>query len=173
MCVFVVEGLRRSTTRWRVKSRKTKWKFEWVNSQNNHLFHFVFTSTKRLFSASTNRKQTHETANRQLGKGARNRLLECIVYNRNYVIILNIQETATLADRLIHDQVRCAQQDEQIITLRKDLSVSRNEASQTNTKLEEVIDQYNDLKRVRSAPIFHTFTTNSCLTLHPFSQRPP
>ena len=89
-------------------------------------------------------------------------------------MIFSIQETATLADRLIHDQVRCAQQDEQIITLRKDLSVSRNEASQTNTKLEEVIDQYNDLKRVRSAPMFSCvhnklvsntsslFTTASC-----------
>ena len=58
------------------------------------------------------------------------------------------QELATLADRLIHDQVRCAQQDEQIMALRKDLSRSRTECTEVNARLDDVTELYENLKQV-------------------------
>ena len=61
-----------------------------------------------------------------------------------------LQETATLADRLIQDQVKYAQQEEEIYVLRRDLSAARQRDHSSNQRLREATAQLEQYRRVRA-----------------------
>ena len=62
-----------------------------------------------------------------------------------YLYVL-FQETGTLADRLIQDQVKYAQQEEEVYMLRRDLSVAKQHSQDANQKLDEVTNQLEEFK---------------------------
>ena len=59
-----------------------------------------------------------------------------------------LQETSTLADRLIHDQVRYARQEEEVFILKNDLSCTRHTSQAATQKLNESRAEYEQLKEV-------------------------
>ena len=68
---------------------------------------------------------------------------------------MTLQETSTLADRLIHDQVRYARQEEEVFSLKRDLSCTRHTNEKATQKLNEARAEYEELKEVRSCLGFH------------------
>ena len=72
---------------------------------------------------------------------------------------LFFQETATLADRLIQDQVKHAHKIEEVFVLRRDLCTIRDHDSDTSQKLDDVTEE---LRRQQSrVNIYSLFTFNS------------
>ncbi|KAI0213673.1 EVI5-like protein [Lamellibrachia satsuma] len=60
------------------------------------------------------------------------------------------KETSTLADRLIHDQVRYAKQEEEVFILKRDLSCTRQTNEKATQKLNEARAEYEELKQTSS-----------------------
>ena len=69
------------------------------------------------------------------------------VYIYIYKLILLLQESASLADKLIQDQVTRAQEHEDTYALKNELSVTKQQLSDMTKKLEEAQDIIGDIKR--------------------------
>ncbi|XP_076436734.1 EVI5-like protein isoform X2 [Babylonia areolata] len=79
-----------------------------------------------------------------------NRLLRQRIENLEKVeakLLRQHEESASLADRLIQDQVTRAQEAEESYALKNQLSITRQQLSDTNKKLEEAQDILGDIKR--------------------------
>ena len=80
-----------------------------------------------------------------------------------------VQESASLADKLIQDQVTRAQEAEDTYALRNELSVTRQQLNETQKKLEAAEDIIGDIrKRVRKKHYFSGFV---CRKIYFFFQK--
>ena len=76
--------------------------------------------------------------------------------------LLCSQETATLADRLIQDQVICAQKEEEIFVLRRELATVRQHDVTATEHLTRLQQQFTEFKE-RVSLLFYVLATSNII----------
>ena len=76
-------------------------------------------------------------------------------------MVLFLQETATLADRLIQDQVIRAQKEEEIYVLRRDLSTQKQQYSELQQLYDSTVSELREFKeKVSTAHVVTNYTAH-------------